>query len=164
MKTKPTKDFFKGKKYYYRDSDIDSWLPKKQEVVDKLYFKVMPFDKMVTFKEAFGENPNTFSLDEIEKLIDKTDNGENIGLRTDGFNNLFPVKSKDGVAVVRVDRDERQWRVSVDRLDNDYRWDVEGRFFSRNGFDTSTLSTSDTSLEKAIEIVKGAGYEVFKRI
>ena len=147
MTTKLTKDCFKGSKYYYRDSDIDSWLPEKQEI-RKAEFNVLLITKPSTFLEVYGENPDTFSLVEIEELIKKESN-----LLIDGYYNFFPVKSKEGVAVVRVGRlDDMQWDVHVSHLDYAPRWCIEARFFSRNT--TSTLSSSDTSLESRVKTLE----------
>jgi hypothetical protein len=157
MKTKQTSKCFLGSKYCYRDSDIDTWLPEKQEVKKPTTLNFKLFEDK-TFLEIYGNNPETFSLTEIESLIEN----DSDKLIKDGYGNFFPVKSKDGVAVVHASRDgDRQWGVSVRRLGDDYRWGVGHRFFSRNGFlDTSV--TSDTSLalrvaslESDMEKIKG---------
>lgn len=151
MKTKPTKSCFVGPKYAYRDSDIDKWLPKEQEIIEDVRFISHSFDRPKTFKEFYGDNPDTFSLVEIENLIDRTDKGEDC-LKTDGRYNFFPVKSKDGISVVHAIRNgDRRWYVGVDRFDDECRWIVEFRFFSRN----STLKPSDTSLENRISSLEG---------
>ena len=36
------------------------------------------------------------------------------------------------VSVVNANRNDRQWNVNVNRLDNDYEWNTENRFFFRN--------------------------------
>lgn len=148
MKTKLTKNCFIGTKYYYRDSYIDSLLPEKQEVKKSNILDYKSFENK-TFLEIYGNNPDTFSLTEIEDLIES---GSDKLLRN-GYENLFPVKNKDGsVSVVLARRlDDRRWRVRVDRLDFERRWDVGNRFFSRN-FDSLKLGSSDTSLPDILEI------------
>lgn len=160
VKTKLTKDCFVGPKYGYRDSYLDSWLPDTQEVKEPVDFKMNLLDKPMTFQEmadAFGSG--TFTLPEIETLIEQ----DYQGLEKTGWGNFFLVEGKEGVSVVLVRRRDGLWREHVRRLGSGFRWGVGRRFFSRNS-DTRSLENSDTSVEKAIDIVKKAGYVIYKPV
>ena len=159
MKTILTKDCFKGSNIYYRDSDIDSWLPKKQNVVKVSKPTPCDYATPLTFLEMaqkfYGTTDvkellkKTFSLTEIEAY---TKDPEKYGLKTDGWGNLFFVEEKNGgVSVVGIGRgDDGRWSVHVGGLDRVDRWSLEHRFFSRN-LDSRTLGNSDTSdIEKRV--------------
>ncbi|MEK7607339.1 MAG: hypothetical protein AAB484_00200 [Patescibacteria group bacterium] len=149
---KKTKDCFLGDRYCYRDSDLDNLLAKVQPTGMAGQFTVHQLEKELNFKEvaqailgvdeaplndlAKGiiEKGHTVVLPQIESLIERTDTGENTGLRTDGYANFFFVINKEGgVSVVNVPRyGGRRWNVYVYHFGNGLRWDVEHRFFSRN--------------------------------
>lgn len=150
---KETKKSFIGDRYYYRAPELDSWLPKLQPDGKEGEFTVHQLEKQLNFREiaaailgldetsdldllakALIENGHTVVPSQIESLIERTDAGENTGLRTDGWGNFFFVHNKEGgVSVVFVYRyDDRQWYVVVRRFDYDHRWGAEARFFSRN--------------------------------
>jgi hypothetical protein len=73
------------------------------------------------------------TLPTIESLIERQEGGQNVGLRTDGWANLFFVEDKDGsVSVVYALRRGGRWCVDVDRLGSGDVWDADDRFFFRN--------------------------------
>lgn len=146
VEDKLTKDCFISKIFYYRDSDLDNWLPKKQ-IATPGELSVFKTEKDMTFQEMYDEHKSeSVSLVDIENLIERQDGGEDVGLRTDGWANFFFVKNKDGnVSVVFVRRPDCQWHVHVRRLDSDFRWYAEYHVFVRNCIlETKPLSPSDT--------------------
>lgn len=158
---KKTSECFKD--FYYRVSYIDSWLPKTQQKCEG-DVSVITLDKPMTFLEMAQEylgstdveviKKHTLTLPMVEELISKHKDS----LNTDGYGNLFFVESEDGVSVGFVYRDSRDWNAHVYRLDDGYRWSAGNRLLVRN---LGTLESSDTlTLDRALEIVKGAGYEV----
>ena len=152
VKGKNTSDCFLGSRYDYRDGSLDSWLPKVQSesvsgtVVAHELTRDMTLVGMVQSLLGTLENDvetlSRMAIDKkcdvtlplVESLIERSDAGEDVGLRTDGYANLFLVKEKDGktVSVVSVSRYGGRWIVYVNRLDRGHRWYVELRFFSRN--------------------------------
>lgn len=154
---KKTSDCFTNKtRYYYRDADLDNWLPKNQSEQIEGKFSVIGLTKDGTFKQvvesflgamgdiaylskALKERGHTTTLPVIESLIERQEAGEDVGLRTDGWWNFFFVEDSDGsVSVVDADRRGRRWIVLVDRLGSDDVWGVGRRFFFRNS-DTVSL-------------------------
>ena len=148
---KKTSDCFTNKlRYYYRDSDMDSWLPKNQPEQPESNFSVQQLGQPATFKQAvesflgvagdiqtlsqtLKDRGVVTTLPTIESLIERQENGEDVGLRTDGYANPFFTEDKVGsVSVVRADRRDCQWRVYVYGLGNGLVWDADGRFFFRN--------------------------------
>lgn len=151
---KKVSELFIGKRYYYRDPNVDSWLPKMSPAAGEGKLSVYQLEKEMKFKEvalailgiddslASGvdvargliEDRRTTAPAQIQNLIERTDAGEDTGLRTDGWGNFFFVENKEGgVSVVRVGRSgDGRWSVGVRRLDYGGRWRVESRFFSRN--------------------------------
>lgn len=142
--------FTNSRRYYYRDGNLDSWLPKTQNHQVESKFRVFKLEKQLTFKEmaeavleASGdvtmlsklliEHKHTTNLQTIEGLIERQEFGENVGLNTNGYANFFFVEDKDGsVSVVFVFRSGSQWFVYVFRLDYGHRWYVDYRLFVRN--------------------------------
>jgi hypothetical protein len=149
---KKTKDCFLESRYYYRDDNLDGWLPEVQPMGKAGQFTARELEKELNFKEiaqvilgvdktplddlAKGliEKGHTVVLSQIEVLIERTDSGENTGIRTDGYANFFFVENKEGgVSVVNVRRYVgRRWGVYVVHFVSDSRWYVEYRFFFRN--------------------------------
>ena len=150
---KATADCFTNtKRYYYRDSDLDRWLPKNQRAGVEGSVTAYQLEKELTFKEiaqaflgideanlddiakALIAGGHTVVLTQIETLIERTEAGEKTELLTNGYGNFFFVEDNKGrVSVVRVRRyDVRQWCVGVGGLDDVDRWRVVHRFFSRN--------------------------------
>jgi hypothetical protein len=58
---------------------------------------------------------------QIEEMKQRTDRGENTGMRTDGWGNFYPI---DSVSVARVSRNgaDRPWLADVHWLSRDFRW------------------------------------------
>lgn len=155
--------FTNKSRYAYRDSDLDKWLPKNQPAQPAGRFSVQRMKKSATFAQAtrdFLGAPDTATVAElarilletgavttlpaIESLIERQENGEDVGLRTDGWGNFFPVeedenKKDSAVSVVCAHRrDVGQWGVSVYRLGYDDACHGGYRFFFRNT-DTPSL-------------------------
>lgn len=151
VKGKKTSNCFTNKlRYYYREANLDDWLPKSQPDQAESGYSVRALTRPATFKEvvesylgitgdvvtlssALKERKLTTILPAVEALIERQEGGEDVGLWTNGWANFFFVEDKDGgVSVVRVRRDGSRWNVSVFRLGNEDRWDAGRRFFFRN--------------------------------
>lgn len=149
---KPTTQCFTDRsRYYYRDTDLDRWLPKNQPAGTEKQFSGRELARNATFAEmvaditgitgdvatmskALIEGGHTVTCPQIEDATERQEKGEAVGLQTIGYANLFFVEGADGsVLVVRVNRyDGRQWFVNVHRLDDSCVWSAEGRVFARN--------------------------------
>lgn len=146
-----TVQYFINKSWcYYHDKNLDNWLPKNQPDQAESTYSVQRLTRPATFKEAvesylgitgdiatlaaaLKERKLTTTLPAIETLIERQENGEEIGLRTENWANFFFVEDKDGgVLVVDARRDGSQWCVDVRRLEDGHYWLVENRFFFRN--------------------------------
>lgn len=141
--------FTNEERYYYRDADLDTWLPTDQPAQPESNFSVQELGQQATFLEALAsigivgdvasvakeikKRGLTTTLPTIETLVERQELGQDTGLRTDGYANFFFVEDKDGgVSLVSLYRDGRQWHVDMSRLDHDNRWYVGNRFFFRN--------------------------------
>ena len=83
--------------------------------------------------KALKDNGLTFTLPAVEKLVERQEGGEDVGLRTDGWANFFFVENSGGtVSVLDVDRNADGWHGYVDRLDDSFRWLAEYRLVLRN--------------------------------
>lgn len=84
-------------------------------------------------------------------------------LLTNGYANIFYIKDKNGVlCAVDVHWCGDGWSVYADSVSYPNGWRGGRRVFSLSSFDSLTLSPSE-ALEKAIETVKKAGLEVYKK-
>lgn len=153
---KTSKCFTDKSRYYYRDSDLDGWLRKDQPAQPESVFAVQKLAEPATFKkiaETFlgiigdiktiarelKSRGHVTTLAVIESLIERQENGEDVGLLTNGYGNFFFVADgNESVSVVRVGRDDGRWHAGVRRLGSDDRWDAGDRFFFRNS-DTESL-------------------------
>ena len=151
-KTKPTTNCFTDTaRYYYRDNDLDRYLPKNQSDQAESQFGVLPLTETTTFKEfaesvlgtqgdlktlakLLQQRGYTTTLPAIEVLNERQESGEDTGLLTNGWANFFFVDNEDGesVSVVGVGRCGGQWAVGRDSFGYDSRWDAGRRFFLRN--------------------------------
>ncbi|MFA6273216.1 MAG: hypothetical protein WC673_01865 [Candidatus Paceibacterota bacterium] len=148
---KPTTDCFTNQsRYYYRDGDLDRYLPKVQPDQPESKFAVCELTEASTFKQMvenilgvqgdintlsklLKEHGHTTTLPTIEALIERQENGEDVGLLTNGYANFFFVENEDGsVSVVAVDRGGGQWDVYQRSLGRGHRWFAVYRFFLRN--------------------------------
>ncbi len=167
MMEKETSACLEGDHFGYRDPDIDSWLPKMQPASaagtavgyglgEELTFAGMcraalkiaddaPLDEV---ERLLKERKHVLTLQQLDDMIERQEKfvnsrnnpqpGEDVGLRTDGLANFFPVLDKDGkVCVARVPRDGK-WHRFVRRLGNDYVWTRGRRLFLGNS-DASNL-------------------------
>lgn len=155
---KKTKKCFTGSRYYYRDSDLDRWLPANQPKCDACVISTLAPTEDVTFAQwsasilgvatdtpvetlanLLKERGYVMTLAQVEAMVDATERGETTGLRTDNWGNFFFVEDNDGgVSVGYVDRDDRDWDAHVDRLGSGGRWRAGDRILVRN-LDTSKL-------------------------
>ncbi len=149
-----------GKRWAYRDGDIDRWLPGQQPAQTACSVGIYQLQNPqgTTFREmasatlavgpgtsldllgkALKEQGRTFTLSAIEQLVERQESGEDVGLRTDGWANLFFVEDEDGsVSVLSVRRHDGRWHAHVRQLDNGHRWRAGYRLLLRNS-DTPTL-------------------------
>ncbi|OHB01674.1 MAG: hypothetical protein A3A96_03375 [Candidatus Zambryskibacteria bacterium RIFCSPLOWO2_01_FULL_39_39] len=160
---KKTSECFTNKsRYYYRDGNLDVWLPKNQPNQSESKFSVQQLAQSATFRQAvenfLGQSGDIVvlarllkelgyitTLPTIESLIERQEAGEDVGLWTNGYANFFFVEEKaenegeePSVSVVGARRHDGQWLVHVDRLDVASEWNTEDRFFFRNS-DTVSL-------------------------
>ena len=92
-----------------------------------------------TLTKLLKESCHTMTSAQIDEMKAAADRGENTGMRTDGWGNLYFVENEDGsVSVGSVDRGGRDWRASVFRLDYGNRWYAGLRLLIRN-LDASKL-------------------------
>ena len=144
-------------RWYYRDGDIDQWLPRHQGKQEAGSAEVYQLQKNMTFREiaaaALGVGPGTglpllasalkerellFTLPAIEEMVERQEKGEEVGLRTDGWANFAFVEGADeSVSVAEFGRSGRRWCVYVDRLDYDFRWLAGDRLLVRNSAPTT---------------------------
>ncbi|HEY4495834.1 MAG TPA: hypothetical protein VJC04_00545 [Candidatus Paceibacterota bacterium] len=152
VKAKNTDSCFTNEtRYYYRDSDLDRYLPKNQPTQPESKFAVCELTQAVTFKEMaeqilgvqgdiktlaklLKERGLATTLQAIEVLIERQENGEDIGLLTNNWANFFFVENEDGesVSVVLVYRHARRWVVHRSSLGYNNGWAAVRRFFLRN--------------------------------
>ena len=151
-KTKPTTNCFTDTaRYYYRDNDLDRYLPKNQSDQAESQFGVLPLTETTTFKEfaesvlgtqgdlktlakLLQQRGYTTTLPAIEVLNERQESGEDTGLLTNGWANFFFVDNEDGesVSVVGVGRGVGRWGVRRLSFGSGGRWSAGGRFFLRN--------------------------------
>ncbi|MEK7612654.1 MAG: hypothetical protein AAB449_00715 [Patescibacteria group bacterium] len=151
---KKTSDCLTGDLWAYRDNSIDGWLPAKQPKCDfaaigvyqlqnpegttlremaAAVLKVGPSTSLDLFAKALKEQGHTLTLQQVERMVEMEECGEDVGLRTDGWANFAFVEDANGsVSVLRVRRRGGRWRAGVYRLDNGYRWHAEYRLLLRN--------------------------------
>jgi len=149
---KKTSDCFLGSRYYYRDPDLDNWLPKMEPSGKEGQLTIYQLEKELSFKgvaqailgvdeaslnnlaKGFIDRGHVVVLPQIELLIERTDAGENTGLRTDGRINFFFVENEEGgVSVISVCLyDDKRFSVCIYRLNDGRLWSVMmSQFFSR---------------------------------
>lgn len=151
--------FMKKLRYSYRDSDMDNWLPENQSEQPESHFLVQELGQNAKFRQAvesFRQAVESFlvlvqtgdiknlsqllkdcdhitTLPTIESFIEWQEAGDDFGLRTDGWWNLFFVENKNGsVLFVRVGRYGGRWSVSAVPLDDANVWCAGDRFFFRD--------------------------------
>lgn len=151
---KKTKTCFTGRFWAYRDSDIDSWLPKEQaaQVAGSVGVYQLQNPHGTTFREMavaavqaapgtsdeeiigrLKERGLTLTLPAIESMVERQESGEDVGLRTDGYANFAFLEDADGsVSVLHFVRDDRLWYAYVRRLGHDDRWYAVNRLLLRN--------------------------------
>ncbi|MHB8660882.1 MAG: hypothetical protein ACYC75_03055 [Minisyncoccota bacterium] len=158
---KTSKCFTNPSRYYYRDDDFDNWLPANQSEADACVISTFEFKKDWMFEEAAAkvlgfsaagtnskllgetliENGHTITLAQAEEMVEKTERGEQTGMRTEGYANFFFVETgneDEPVSVARVGRDDSRWYADVYRLDIGRRSDAGHRLLVRN-LDASKL-------------------------
>ena len=151
---KKTGKCFTGERWSYRDGDIDRWLPTAQpeqaacqvgvyqlqntagttfREMAAAALEVGPGTSLDLLAKALKEQGLTFTLPAIEQLVDRQEDGEDVGLRTDGYANFFFVENSDGsVSVLYVRRCGGGWCGYVNRLDDGSRWSAGSRLLLRN--------------------------------
>src|SRR3989344_3360904 len=152
VNAKTTADCFTDRgRYYHRDGDLDKFLPKVQREQPESNFTPCRLTEAATFKQmaenALGVSVDiktlskllkgrghTTTLPAIEALIERQENGEDIGLLTNGWANFFFVDNEDGesVSVVSVRRSDRRWDVRQYSFGRACGWAAVSRFFFRN--------------------------------
>ncbi|MBI5004000.1 hypothetical protein HZC00_02825 [Candidatus Kaiserbacteria bacterium] len=157
---KETRSCFAGAIWGYRDSDIDRWFPARQiaQTAGSVGVYQLQNPKGTAFREmalaALKASPDTsndqlakmlkergltFTIQAIERLVERQESGEDVGLRTDGYANLaFAEDANGSVSVLRVGRSVDGWGAYVYRFGDGGRWRAEYRLLLRNSV-TATL-------------------------
>lgn len=148
----------RGRIWAYRDSDVDSWLPKEQLAQAACNVTAYQLEKPMVFAEMAAvvlgvpattpvpelgkmlkERGLTLSLSQIDKLVEIQEGGTDVGIRSDGYASFAFMGNADGsVSVAYVRRDDRGWRGHAYPLSYVHRWIADGRLLLRNS-DTQTL-------------------------
>ena len=159
---KKTAECFPKPRYAYRDNNFDNWLPAYQPKTDKCtIIATLEFNQNWSFVEAARALPDApktndavvlgnwliergyiMTATQSEEMVDKTENGVETKMRTDGYGNFFFVETgnpDNPVSVGHVHRGGRGWGADVIRLGNDGRWYAVGRLLVRNLKDASKL-------------------------
>lgn len=146
--TKLTKDCFKD--FGYRNSCLDTWLPKEQPARAG-EVSVHVFSERLTFKEMAKKFLGTDALDVVKQhcltlpMVEEMIVNHSDQLNQDGYINFFFVENEDdSVSVARVSRHagDRRWRADVYEFAYDDRWYAGHRLVVCN-LDTQTLESSD---------------------
>lgn len=159
---KKTAACFPKSRYIHRDGDFDNRLPATQPKADTCTISTLAFTKDWTFAEAAAkvlgigagtsikllgkaliENGHTMkSLAQAEIMVEKTERGDETGMRTDGYANFFFAETgneDNPVSVGYVSRGGRDWSADVSSLGSGRRWSTGSRLLVRNLSDTSKL-------------------------
>lgn len=135
--SKLTKDCFIGPRFYHRTVHVDHLFPSQSQAEIAGNITALKFGKGATYRQVaqsilgtceddFGmlakgliAGGHTIALPQIDVLTERTDNGENTGLRADGGWNCFFAANKPGeVSVIIMNRFTSQpWSVYVRNLD-----------------------------------------------
>jgi len=151
---------FTGKRWAYRNCDIDNWLPNTQEeqAAGKVGVYQLQNPQGTTFREmaaavlkvgsgtsldllakALFEQGHVLTLSAVEQLVDRQEGGEDVGLRTDGYANFAFVEDANGSASVLYVRCFGDgWHAYVRRLGRGGGWGAGGRLLLCNS-DASAL-------------------------
>ena len=144
--------------WYYRDGEIDRWLPPTQPAQSEGVISVYQLQEAMTFRKmaaqaarvpagasltrlaaGLKERGHVLTLADVELMVAKQKAGEDVGLRTDSFGNFTFVEDANGsVSVLCFDRSDRGWHANVYRLDDSCRWFAGYRLLLRNSV-ASTL-------------------------
>lgn len=157
---KTKKCFVDISRYTYRDAGFDDWLPANQPNADACVITTLAPSREWTFAEAaaavlvvpadtpiktLGEllikRGHTITLPQDEEMMEKTENGEKIEMRVNGYGNFCFVETgdpKNPVSVGHVYRGERAWHAYVHSLGDGNRWRASHRLLVRN-LDASKL-------------------------
>ena len=157
-----TKMCLTGSRYAFHDPDFRNWLPKEQAAAGGCVITALSpsqcwvFMSVVNFVLGTGVDTGTAELGKLlvkgghlmtlvqaEEMVERTEKGEDTGLRTDVYGNFFFTKisdPKNPVAVCRLSRDGRLWQDSLHRLDNGMRQAPHSRILIPN-LDVSKLRT-----------------------
>lgn len=149
---KLTENCFKD--FWYRDSDFDHWLPKKQPAQEG-EITVLTLGKQMTFLEMAQEFLGTQDPKEIKKycltlpMIEEMVKNHSVELDTNGYGNFAFVDNGDPdgenpVSVAHVYRGDgaRPWYAYVYELANSACWRADDRLMVCN-LDTKKLCSSE---------------------
>ena len=141
---KKTRDCFTNKlRYLYRDPYLDAWLPANQPEQMRSNFSVQQLNRPATFIQAAEfwlgmKNMNMeaiplciTTLPTIESLIERQEGGEDVGIGTNGYANLFFVPDGRGgiILVAAVACGNGYWNIYVKLLSYKSLWRDGHRFF-----------------------------------
>lgn len=145
-------DCFAKSLFYYRDGDLDAWLPATLPVLPAGNPKCLVTAGSETFRQVaerelcvsgksneelmklLVEKQKCFSLKQIEVAVARHQTGnKSFGLLDNGSANFFFVEGEGGsVFVVNVSLSSDGWRARVDRFGDGRVWSAGRRVFFRN--------------------------------
>lgn len=145
---KRTRDCFANDSlYFHTDSRLYDWFPKDQpdwtesKIVGKQLLRKAEFEKVAQY--FLGQSVDSkmiayllkrrraiTTLPVIERLIERQEAGEDIGLQIHNFANFFFVEGKDGsVLIVQMQRISGRWHTNCHHIYRLGIWHAGNRFF-----------------------------------
>lgn len=122
--------FTNKKVFVYRDADFDNWLPAILPASIEVLVSGHELIKVTDEAELIKVGKPFTNLTQIENLILRTEKGEETGLITNGYANLFFLQVDSSVFAMSARRRDGGWRVGLDRFRAWRGWRGENRFFS----------------------------------
>lgn len=120
------------KTFAWRDPDFDVLLPERIGPVGKITVRGSELLETLTEAELLASVRTLQSPLQIEDLILRTEAGEDTGLRTDGYANLFFLELVNSVFTVYAYRLADGWSVHVYPFHPGCQWNAGPRVFSGN--------------------------------
>ncbi|OHA19340.1 MAG: hypothetical protein A3C08_01540 [Candidatus Taylorbacteria bacterium RIFCSPHIGHO2_02_FULL_47_18] len=116
--------------FAYRDYNFNSWLPKTLPVSVEIGVSGYELTDTTTEAEMAKVGKKFTNLSQIENLILRTEKGENHGLVTNGYANIFFLQVGASVFMVHAYRYDDRWSLCLYRFSARNAWYAESRFFS----------------------------------
>ena len=116
--------------FAYRDSDLDNLLPTTLKESGETKVSGYELTKVTTEADLAKVGGKFTNLLQIEDLILRTEKGENTGLITNGYANIFFLGVGNSVFAVDAYRDSGGWYIYCDRFRARDAWSAGRGFFS----------------------------------